>query len=110
MTMISHIDHKQIGRVELYVAKRRSLGINARHERPVVGIAGDLLRVVLHSSPASEFNCLICFIARVKIKHLKTIKRIYAQHTPYNTYKSARLGYVVSGKADHSSRAGARAK
>ena len=40
----------------------------------------------------------------------KTTTNIYAQHTPYKTYKSARQGYVVSEKAHNCSRAGARAK
>ena len=54
--MRSPIGHQQFGRVELYVAERQSLGIGARHECPDVGIAGDLLHVVPHPSPTSEFN------------------------------------------------------
>ena len=60
--MRSHVGHQQIGRVELYAAERQSLGINARHERPDAGIAGDLPRVLPHSSPASELNLSYLFI------------------------------------------------
>ena len=70
---------KQNGRVELCVAERQSLRISARHECPDVGIAGDLLRVVPHSSPKSELNLSSLFI----YKGARKDKHVFDMHVWY---------------------------